>query len=239
MQQYYLNNELEHSVSIKDTRFHYLKNVIRIKKEEHILLFNGINKAEYQILEINKSDIKAQKIRNLKNNNHKLEITLLTGVLKKDNTELVIQKSVELGINKIILTKFINSVARIDNKEEKKLQRYNEIALSACEQSKRDTIASVEYLDLLKKLEFKLYDKIYLLYEQENNINSLYKEINNCSKQDKILLIVGPEGGFDVKELDYFQENKITFTSLGTNILRSETAAIMSVGLTINIMNNK
>ncbi len=60
-----------------------------------------------------------------------------------------------------------------------------------------------------------------------------------CNKEDKVLLIVGPEGGFDNKELEYFKDNKVKFCSLGKNILRAETAAIMSVGLTTNILNEK
>lgn len=239
MQQYYLNNELEHSVSIKDTRFHYLKNVIRIKKGEHILLFNGIDKAEYEISEINQQNIILKKFKDIMIHEQELDITLLTGLLKKNNTELIIQKTVELGVKNIILAKFKNSVVKFNDKFDKKIKRFEEIVISACEQSKRNSLAKINYLDSIKKINFSKYDHVYLLYEQEESTKTLYKEINKCVKQSKILLIIGPEGGFDSQEIAYFQANNIIFTSLGNNILRAETAAIMAVGLTVNILHEK
>ncbi len=239
MQQYYIEQSLDNKLIIENEKFHYLKNVIRIKKGDKLLLFNTLSKGLYVVEEVNKRNIEVNKIKDLILREERNNIALAVGLLKKDNTELVIQKAVELGVKEINLVKFQNNVVKVDDKVEKKIKRYNDIAISACEQSKRNSLCNVNYINSIKNISFSEYDQVYLLYEQEEAINSLYKEIHNDNKDDRILLIVGPEGGFDNKEISYFKENNIKFVSLGDNILRAETAAIMSVGLTNAILNEK
>ncbi len=239
MQQYYYKEELNNELIISGDKFHYLKNVVKIRIDEEILLFNDGNKAVYKVNEINKRDINVSKLKDLELNKDNLNVDLAIGLLKKDNIELVIQKTTELGVNSINLLSMENNVVKFDSKNiEKKLNRYNDIAISACEQSKRDNISSVNYFSNIKDLDFKMYDYIFILHEKAEVNDTLYKNLKNVSKEKSVLLVIGPEGGISPKEIEYL-ESKGKVVSLGKNILRAETAAIMAVGLTINILNEE
>ncbi len=241
MQQYYIDNHLDNIIFIKEEKFHYLNNVVKVKKKETFLLFNGKEKSIYEVEEIQTKNkiIKVRKREDIKFNLSQLNINLAIGILKKDNTDLVVQKAVELGINNILLVNFKNNVVKWNGKEEKKIKRYKDIIISAVEQSKSNFIPKVKYIDNIKKIDFKTYDEVILLYEKEDNTNSFVKQLNKLDYNKKILLIVGPEGGFSQEELEYFTNQNIKFCSLGENILRAETAAIISVGLASNILSDK
>ncbi len=236
MQQYYYKGILSDEVVIVDDKFHYLKNVVKININEEIILFNDDAKAIYFISSITKKEIVCLKKEKLDLKAINLNVDLAIGLLKKDNIELVIQKLTELGINKICLLNMKNNVVKFEGKNiDKKLKRYNDIAISASEQSKRDNISNVCYYDNLSSLDFENYDKVFILHEKADYNDSLYKKVQKCSKEDKILLIIGPEGGISLQEIQYL-EDKGKKVSLGKNILRAETAAIIAAGLTINIL---
>ncbi len=239
MQQYYYKETLDNELIISGDKFHYLKNVVKVRIGEEILLFNDGNKAVYKVNVINKRDLSISKVKDLDLNSDNLKVDLAIGLLKKDNIELVIQKATELGVNSINLLSMENNVVKFDSKNiEKKLNRYNDIAISACEQSKRDSISSVNYFSNIKDLDFEVYDYIFILHEKANAEDTLFKKLKNIPKEKRILLIIGPEGGISPKEIEFF-ESKGKVVSLGKNILRAETAAIMAVGLTINILNEE
>lgn len=231
MQQYYYKKELEKNVEITGETFRYLKKVIRIKPGEQIYLFDGQKKSSYEIDEV--SDvIKATKIKDIEKK-IELNISLGIGLLKRDKLEWVIQKATELGCRKINLMKLENNVVKIDKKIEKKLARYKEISLNAILQSKRDSLVSIEYID---ELDLENYDFVYVAHEKHKT-NTLYKELINCKKENNIIILVGPEGGFSENEINKFEKNKnVKIVSLGTNILRAETAAITAIGLANSVI---
>ncbi len=239
MQQYYYEGNLNDHLIIDGDKFHYLKNVVKIHTEEEIILFNNEDKAIFKIDAINKRDISVLKVKDMEIKNNSLKIDLAIGLLKKDNIELVIQKTTELGISKIDLLAMENNVVKFDSKNiDKKLKRYNDIVISASEQSKRDNIPLVNYFSNLKDLNYEDYDQVFILHEKAKVENSLYKNLLKLSCDKKVLLIIGPEGGISSKEIE-FLETKGKIISLGRNILRAETAAIMAVGLTINILSEE
>ncbi len=239
MQQYYYEGNLSDNLIIDGDRFHYLKNVVKIRIGEEILLFNNEAKAIFKIEVINKKDISVLKVKEVEINNNSLKIDLAIGLLKKDNIELVIQKATELGVCNVNLLSMENNVVKFDSKNiDKKLKRYNDIAISASEQSKRDNISLVNYFSNLKDLNYEDYDQVFILHEKAKVEDSLYKNLLKLSCDKKILLIIGPEGGISLKEIEYL-ESKGKIISLGKNILRAETAAIMAVGLTINILSEE
>ncbi len=239
MQQYFYEKALNDELIILGDKFHYLKNVVKVHIGEEIVLFNDGNKAIYKIDIINKRDMIVLKVKDLELNKDGLNVDLAIGLLKKDNIELVIQKATELGVNDINLLAMDNNVVKFDSKNiDKKLNRYNDIAISACEQSKRDNLSSVKYFSNIRDLDFKKYDHIFILHEKAQYEDTIFRKLKGISNDKKILLIIGPEGGISLKEIEYL-ESKGKVVSLGKNILRAETAAIMAVGLTINILNEE
>ena len=156
-------------------------------------------------------------------------IALFQGMTKSTKFDLIIQKNVEMGISEIIPVEMKRSITKIyDDKIEKKINRYQKIALEASMQSYRQIVPNISEIikfdDILLKL--KTFDIVLLAYENEKNVK-LKNIFNKIENQMKIAVIIGPEGGIDDSEIKYLKDNlkeKLYIISLGDRILRTETA---------------
>ena len=162
-------------------------------------------------------------------------INLFQGIPKSDKFEFIIEKAVELGVNNIIPVNMDFSIAKIS--KESKIERYNNIALSASEQSKRNIIPSVSkpinYIDMINEIKNSMSIYNALFYEKENDILKTKKFIDSIDlKKNKIInIVIGPEGGFSDKEIKLAKDNGIEILSLGKRILRTETASIVALSI--------
>ncbi|AMP20641.1 hypothetical protein AZF37_05130 [endosymbiont 'TC1' of Trimyema compressum] len=161
-------------------------------------------------------------------------VTLYQGYPKGDKLELIIQKCVELGVNKIVPFLLTNSVVRIDSKKAKnKKERWQKIALAAVKQCGRNRVPTIE---ALKTLEDYLKNKnkensTLVLYEKEGpKFSTLLENLKNQGIK-AVDLIVGPEGGLTEEEVNAIQNNGGYSVSLGQRILRTETASIAAVSI--------
>lgn len=166
-----------------------------------------------------------------------LRVTLLQALPEKERMELVIQKTTELGISRIIPFKSEKSttIEERDLKQKKSL-RWKDIALKAAKQSRRPDIPEIlpccafkEAISSGDKTSLKIMLKqgsgVMNLKEFLKNIPPLAKERNEAT------LLVGPEGGFSEEEVREAEKSGFTCVSLGSGILRTETAAIIGVGI--------
>ena len=147
--------------------------------------------------------------------------------------ELIIQKTTELGINKIIPVDMIRCVVKLDEKDiRKKTERWQKIAEGAAKQSKRDIIPKIENKLKLKEVTNKIkeYDIFIVAYEEEEaqTLKQVLKKLENKNNY-KIGILIGPEGGIDLKEIENLKENGAIIVTLGKRILRTETAPITMV----------
>jgi len=124
-------------------------------------------------------------------------------------------------------------IAKVDEKDiKKKNERWNKIALSAAEQSKRDIIPKVNFTKNFKNIfeNLKDYDIVLVAYEEENNLD-IKSVLSKCREAlldgCKVAIIVGPEGGIDKNEIKEITENGVQSISLGKRILRTETAPLL------------
>lgn len=233
MQQYYVDTNLLEEMVLSGSRFKYLVKVIRIKIDESIILFDGVGRSEYRVVDVDNDNasIILKKVKDLPHDNLPYSIDLGIGLLKKDKLEWVIQKTTELGIDNVYLLNLENNVVNFNGKVEKKLSRYEDILVSASEQSKRLTVPKIYYLDTLDDIDYEKYDMIFLAHEKIEKINFL-KELDIMNDQMKILLLIGPEGGFSEHEIQRFESlDNVHLVSLGKNILRAETAAVSAVAM--------
>lgn len=159
-----------------------------------------------------------------------VQVTIFQGLPKADKMEYIIQKNTELGVKAIVPVEMVRCVVKLENKkEEKKIERWKKIAESAAKQSGRDLIPNVEMPinidELCKKI--KDFDVIILAYEEEKE-NTLKNELEKLDKTKnlKIGIIIGPEGGMDKKEVEKLTNNGAKVVTLGKRILRTETASI-------------
>ncbi|MEW5820605.1 MAG: RsmE family RNA methyltransferase, partial [Cyanobacteriota bacterium] len=165
---------------------------------------------------------------------------LIQSCIKLDKQDFIIQKSTELGINKIynVISDHSNAKFKTESEINKKLIRWQKIALNAARQSKRLTIPNIEIclnLDqLLSKLLCNVNNSIIIAFIEDNNIIT-FKEVLRAFKTpvENIYIIVGPEGGWSKEEIMLFSKYNIITTNLGRNILRAETVPIVALGILI------
>lgn len=167
-----------------------------------------------------------------------VEVTLYQALPKLDKFEHIIQKTVELGVSKIVPVLTRRCVSRPDEKDFlKKLPRLNKIAEEAAKQSGRGIIPEVMPIISYKKAveEIKKLDRTIILYEEEGG-----KSFADISFQEikTIGLIIGSEGGFDSEEAENAVEAGAYRVWLGKRILRCETAPITAMSILMFLTNN-
>ncbi len=159
---------------------------------------------------------------------------LFQGLPKADKLELIIQKTVELGVAGIIPVEMSRSIVKLDDKKKKqRKERWQSIAESAAKQSKRNVIPEVfdvlSYKLAMQKA--KEMDLFLVPYENERGMAETKEALAKIKPGMKVGILIGPEGGFDDKEITLAREAGAIVVSLGERILRAETAAITAVAM--------
>ena len=158
-----------------------------------------------------------------------VEITLYQAMPKGDKFESIVQKAVELGAARIVPVLTHRCVSRPDEKAmRKKLERYNRIALEAAKQCGRGRIPHLEpKLHFSKALERIKSEPMAILF-YENADRPLHQALRP-GIGGRISLMVGSEGGFEPSEAAFAVENGLAALSLGSRILRCETAPVAAL----------
>lgn len=210
----------------------HIKNVLRMDIGEHVVICDREGKDYYCTLESLSSDEVIAHIEEINDTQSELpaKIYLFQGIPKKDKMELIVQKAVELGAFEIIPVSMKRCVAKIEEgkKEAKKLERWQAIATSAAKQSGRGIIPQLhsvmtfgEAAQYAKSLDYCLVP-----YEQAKDMGATIEEIKNACKGKSIGVFIGPEGGFDDKEIEQIETAGFHAITLGKRILRTETAGL-------------
>lgn len=202
----------------------HLIRVLRSKLGTTIILFNG-DGFDYSCKTLDTNPKKASVIIESKEQVQKesnLSITLIQGLSRQDRMEATIQKSVELGVNKIIPVICQRSNSKLDNeKKAKKLEHWRKVAISACEQSGRSIIPKITEIASLNDISPLLSKNAHKLNLNPAATTSL-KDIENSFQT--IELLIGPEGGLNDDETAFLKKNSFMDIHFGPRILRTETA---------------
>lgn len=222
-------------IIIRNEDYNHIKNVLRKNINDELCVCNSDDSKNYlcKITEVLDKEIVLEiKEELIANSESNLNITIYQGLPKAEKMELIIQKSTELGVNKIVPTIMKRSVVKINEKDRiKKLERWQKIAEVAAKQSGRDKITKIERFMDIKDIKNNIdeFDTVLLAYEDERE-NSIKKQIQELKKLDKqnyaIAVIIGPEGGLDIKEVELLKEAGAKVITLGNRILRTETVAL-------------
>ncbi len=235
------------SEQIKDNKIiimgedvNHIKNVLRLNVDDDIQVCNLDTQINYTcgITKINNEVIECNIFNQIESNAEpNIHINVFQGIPKADKMELIIQKSVELGVNEITPVEMKRCVVKTDeNVKKKKIDRWQKISEVAAKQCGRDTIPKINNITNVKNIcnLVKEYDILLLAYENEQ-VNSLKNELAIIKKQTnkklKIGIIIGPEGGIDNEEVKLLKENGAKSVTLGKRILRTETVAFVLTSL--------
>jgi len=215
----------------------HIRNVLRMKKGEEIVLCDGSGKDYIGIVEEFESDRIRAFVREVKKSRTEpsVEVTLFQGIPKSDRMDFIIQKSVELGVNQIIPVITERTIVRFNSQKDmdKKAGRWQKISLEAAKQCNRGIIPRVgsplSFDDALKVC--KEADLSIIPYEKHTGHG--LKEYLYGNNAERICVFIGPEGGFSEEEMKKAVSSGIKLVTLGPRILRTETAAIAVLSIII------
>ena len=215
----------------------HIKNVLRMKPGEEIAVSNGLDGKEYHcgIAEWYEDRIVCD-LFFVKEEGVELasKIYLFQGLPKADKMELIIQKTVELGVYEIIPVASKRAVVKLDAKKaESKLIRWQAIAEAAAKQSKRGIIPKIkEVMSFQEAVAYSSCAQVKIIpYELAQGMERTKEIISGIRPGEPVAVFIGPEGGFAEAEIEMAMQAGIEPVTLGRRILRTETAgmAVLSV----------
>ncbi|EFI42391.1 16S rRNA (uracil(1498)-N(3))-methyltransferase [Peptoniphilus sp. oral taxon 386] len=224
MYRFFENANFENTITLSKENSHHYKTVLRIREEEIVEVGanNGVFKAIFDsccgdfIILKKVEEVSAERESDVK-------LILLQGILKGDKMDQALKSSVEVGVCEIYPLNTKRVVAQIDHKEYKKVQRWQRVVEAAAKQSKRDYIPRVNTPIDLEGIEEILENRELIVpYENEDDDRLVDIKLENKN----VILVIGPEGGFEETEIDYLKSLGAKIVSLGNRILRAETAAV-------------
>jgi len=229
---FFINNENidKNTVSITDeSDINHLVNVLRADKKDNIILI-GEDKRVYEAII---KSVKPEKIECEIINSYvsdkilNINITLAQSIIKSQKQDFLIQKATELGVREIIPFISRNTVAKPDNSN--KTKRWQKIVYESAKQCQRGDLAKIsEIISFDELLKLDGFDLKVLCSEKKAEL-TLKKFLRQNPGKSNILLIIGPEGGWDDREIDRFLSAGITPLTLGNLIYRAETAGVVAL----------
>lgn len=229
-EQYWSNDE----VRITENNAHHIIRVMRNEVGNQIICNhpNG-EAARCTITEIINNEVRAKISEWLVEDAElPVQVTIAQGLPKGNKLELILQKGTELGAHRFSLFQAARSIVKWDHKKSaQKIKRYEKIIEEASEQCHRNLVPLLNQYDSLEQLlaNSKSYDHILFAYEEEAKragFSSFSSVLRKVKKDDKIIVFIGPEGGFSEEEVQLLIENNAIPVRLGKRILRTETAPL-------------
>jgi 16S rRNA (uracil1498-N3)-methyltransferase len=217
------------SVSLDENASHYLSKVLRMQEGRELIVFNGKGgEFSAQIKEISKKCVIIE-IGKLTEENRQspLQLELAIGISRGERMDWVLQKATELGVSRIIpLITERTEVKVKGEKQDKKMQHWRQIIISACEQCHRNLLPALcEPQSIDEWLAGVSTDCRFVLHHR--NDQSLAKSVSPNS----VSLLIGPEGGLSEDEIVLAENYQFQSLRLGPRVLRTETAPVAAISL--------
>ena len=223
------NNKTDNKIVISDAdNYRHIARSLRARCGEKLLLIDE-NQIQYEtkISEINSKEVICEIEKSyLSKRDLEFDLFLAQSPLRSDAQLTVMEKATELGVRGVYPVFTDNCALRV-NKQEK----WQKVMYEASKQCERAKIPTCEAPITFEELLNKKFDKVIVFAERstEKSLRSYLNE-NPVRKGDKVLVIIGPEGGFSEKEFEYFKQKNLPLITLGNLILKAETAVIVGLG---------
>lgn len=228
------NQISDNKISITDKEnYIHIARALRARAGESLLLIDE-NQVQYEttILQITNSEILAEIDKSYPSKRFlDFELYLAQSPLRSDAQGLLVEKATELGVSGIypILT---DNCAVNKSVAEKKVPKWQKIMYEASKQCERAVVPECFEVSTIEKvITENHFDKIIVFCERiaDKTIRDSFRE-NPIKKAEKVLVIIGPEGGFSQKEFDYFAKSNFEMLTLGNLILKADTAVVVALG---------
>ena len=209
-----------------------IKRVLRLRKGDEVIVFNGDGVDYKVILEVVDTQTSIGSVTSTANTLKEPEIfiTLYQALLRPERYEYALQKGVEVGVSKFV--PFTCERTEFSNPGDSKITRWERIIKEAAEQSGRSLLPQLSETMEFSELIMKLNPVALIPWEEENeeSIAGVLSELhqNQSMKGSSVDIVIGPVGGFTSEEVSDAVENGAISVSLGRRILRAETAGIVT-----------
>ena len=240
MQRYFVSpNQLNNGyVFITGSDVHHIKNVMRMQPGDKVICA-FLGKAYLCEIEEIANEVRCKILECInKNSEVNGKVTIAHGLVRREKTEEVVRRLTELGCFKYIPLVMKRSIVKVDKINDFKYDRYLKIIKEASEQSQRNylmNLGSVYTIDDLLK-EKDDYDLLLLADANEDN-HKLGNIMNN--NYHNILIVIGPEGGFEEAEKELLVNTGFKVISFGNRVLRTETAPLYAMSVLGYILGDK
>ena len=236
MQQIFINQSVKEqetfTVAGDDAR--HLSQVLRMRAGETLRVSTQAGDNYLcEIVALNKTEVTLRVLEKMASTELEKRIYLFQAIPKGDRMETVIEKAVELGVYEIIPVEMKYCVVKLDDKKKaSRLKRYQSIAEAAAKQSKRSSIPQIH--DFMSYAEAVAYarqcDVCIVPYECAEGMEATKRVLTKMADASSISIMIGPEGGFADEEIEAVRED-MDVISLGSRILRTDTAAITTMSM--------
>ena len=228
MQRYFCNSINNKYNLSKDDSYHITK-VMRYSVKDKIEV---VDNNELYIAEIVETSplVIARQLEKVECNSNTFNVVIAQSLVNEQKMDYILQKGTELGADMFIPLITTRSVVKVNDKINKKVDRWNTITKEASEQSKRLNIPKVCNPYTIKELISLDYDYKILCSVNEMS-KSIKTVLSNIKESDRILIVIGPEGGFTNVEEELLIDNGFISVSLGDRVLRTETASLMILSI--------
>ncbi|WP_407276185.1 16S rRNA (uracil(1498)-N(3))-methyltransferase [Halothiobacillus sp. DCM-1] len=215
------------TLPLPEERLNYLKNVLRLRDGFSVRVFNGRDEEASATLHLDRrqghltvGEVVHRSVES------PLHIHLLQALGKGEKMDWVIQKAVELGVHRLTPLSTGRSVVELsDERAERRQQRYRDIAISACEQSGRNTLPRIDPIhSLAEALDATEAELRWILHPATTPPPSM-----PAARPRSAAILIGPEGGFSAAEVTQAAAAGFIPVTFGPRILRTETAPIVAL----------
>lgn len=220
----------ETAITITGEDVQHITKVLRLQKGDRIMLCDGEgNDYLAEIREMDKHSVITKVLdKGASSGEPDIDVVLYQGIPKAAKMDLIIQKCTEMGINRIVPVFTARTVVKLESErdERKKIERWSKIAEEAAKQSGRGIVPIVDMpMNFTGALEdSKKLDMVIVPYELEDSVS--VKEALQKNRAARIGFFIGPEGGFQVEEVQEAKNAGAIPVTLGSRILRTETAGL-------------
>lgn len=235
MKKIFISTPLDTEIIIPKETTHHLITVFRHNLEKPILVSSSEGgTATYRIVEVVDGEAKAEQIGDvITTHTGDVEIVLMQAFLKADKLEWVLQKTTELNVHTVYAVPMKHCVAQYKvDKLPQKIERWQKIMKEASQQCGREQLPQlVVPQNIADILATEIEQGTLVLVAYENESSHTLKEALQGSVHKRVLIIIGPEGGLSEGEVQQMTELGAQVVTLGSTILRAETAAISAVSM--------
>lgn len=225
------------NVTISGREAHHIRDVIRLKPGDRLIGFDGEGRNYMLRITSSGSDIRAEIERSSLQKIDMTKVLLACALPKKSRMDYIIEKATELGVADIVPMATKRTIVKVDKQSAvSKKKRWDKIALEASKQCGRDTLPKIHSVTGFRqalKLSDKLgYEERIIPYVCESTVH-----IKDAipKKAKSISIFIGPEGDFSREEIELAKSHKFKAVSLGSLVLKVDTAAIFAVSVIQNI----